>query len=58
MVQSELLKWTERTLKRIKSFLVLFLKYGRKIHLVEQHAEKRDEVHFLVNLYGYLRSSW
>ena len=30
MVQSDLLKWNGRILKRIESPLVLFLKYGRK----------------------------
>ena len=35
MVQSDLLKRTGRTLKRIKKFPVLFLKYGRKISLEE-----------------------
>ena len=31
MVQSDFLKWTGKTLKEIESFLVLFLKNGRKI---------------------------
>ena len=33
-----LLKWTGRTLKMIKSFLVLFLKYGRKIPEEKHHV--------------------
>ena len=35
-LQSDLLEWTGRTLKRIKYLLGLFLKYGRKI-LTEEH---------------------
>ena len=35
-LQSDLLEWTGRTLKRIKYLLGLFLKYGRKI-LAEEH---------------------
>ena len=34
---SVLLKWTGKTLKRIKSFLVLFLKYSRKTPVEEQN---------------------
>ena len=45
LVESDLLKWTRRTLKRIESLLVLFLKYDRKMPVL-------DEVHFVVNLYS------
>ena len=41
MVQSDLLKWTGRTFKRMESLLVLFLKYGQKFchpsHMVIIH---------------------
>ena len=38
MVQKYLLKWTGRTLKRIKSLLVLFLKYGRKMVIANLYS--------------------
>ena len=37
MVQSNLLKWTRRTLKRIQICLVLFWECGRNIPVEKQH---------------------
>ena len=37
IVQRDLLKWTRRTLKIIESFFILFLKYGRKMPVEQQH---------------------
>ena len=39
-----MLKWVERTLKRIESLLVLFLKYGRKVP-VQKYLFRN--IHFL-----------
>ena len=38
---------------KIESHLVPFLKYDRKIPVEEQFLRKRDEVHFIVNLYSF-----
>ena len=46
-VTEDLLKWIE---KRIRSLLVLFLKYGRKISVEDPRFQKRGEIHFTVNL--------
>ena len=42
-----------KNFERIENYLVLFLKYGRKIPVEEQNFQKRDEVHFMVNLYSF-----